>query len=876
MRDPVFPPPPPAANSRHAQPPRRVLARFLGILRAHKWAALLAFLAVFSWIALRTLYQTPSYVATATVRVLDAEQSGRLIEELADLEGTSTLSTEMEIMRSRRVARLAARSYLGYPPRLEVYRAWVQDSMAQITGDAGARGEGKEDTRPRVGLEPPAAWSEPPAEVRARAQEEHAYRPLDVLLRSTGRGRAPLDIRCHVAVPASGEIEPRTFRLVFDRKTPLGVTVHHKGEQERASGVAFNEPWEAFGERFRLQPAGADAQGTTATELAGRTYIVHVIDEAIATRLIRRAAKISPVGMYTGIVALGCHAPTGREAADLANALAEAYLLHQWEERWATLKTGGLWIWERQRQLRRSVQSARDALNAYLADHADSANPTQLVASNLDMQGQVRERTRDLRAVLRNLDWMHAHVSAVPPKDHDRLLVVLRAYGIDATSTQLATRLEELRQEQRKAEEGMRSPDHPDIKAIQAQIDFVTKRLGTSLTRLRDEFLVKNRAEHEQRHQELEIAEADLKELRLRVDEFPRIEREMQELRRKIVEPMAELQRVGDRALEFRMATSKMRDRAVLVDEATPAILRASPQLLNKAIVGCVLGLAVAIALALLLDLLDRRIRGPGELEDALGIPVLANVPEVDTMRRRERLPRGATLATLARPRGLLAEEYRGLRVNLRFGTNQDEPIRTLAITSAAQGEGKTITTLNLAVAMADAGDKVLVIDADLRRPTVHQHLDVKRTPGVSTHLADPAGDRAWREHIQEGPVAGLDVLSAGDAVADPIASLDTPAFRGLIAEAKEQYDQVLIDVPPALAVADTGAFLHRLDAVLLLVRHGKATTEMAQDAARRIRRLGGRLIGFVFNGFDARRSEGYGYHYGYGYGHSTTAKHKE
>ena len=296
-----------------------------------------------------------------------------------------------------------------------------------------------------------------------------------------------------------------------------------------------------------------------------------------------------------------------------------------------------------------------------------------------------------------------------------------------------------------------------------------------------------------------------------------------------------------------------------LLDEASRPSTRSRPSLARTLILALFFGTVGALGAAALVEYLDRKVRTPAELEEGLGIDVVGSIP------RHPRRQRG--VLTRDEPTSTLAETYRSLRANIRFAASES-PIRSLAITSALQGEGKTVTTLNLAVVMAQAGDRVVVVDADMRRPNTHNMLGLEREPGLVDVLR---GEQDWRAVLHETDVPGLFAMAAGRQPSNPGALLDSDAFRALHESLKQEFDYVLFDVPPVLAVADASAFFRQLDAVYLLTRYGRYTIDVAQGAQDQVERLGANLQGAVLNAFDVRRAARrrygyYGYHGYHGY----------
>lgn len=200
-----------------------------------------------------------------------------------------------------------------------------------------------------------------------------------------------------------------------------------------------------------------------------------------------------------------------------------------------------------------------------------------------------------------------------------------------------------------------------------------------------------------------------------------------------------------------------------------------------------------------------------------------------------------AHLITITDPRSAVAEAYRRLRTNLEF-TSLDTPLRTLLVTSAGPDEGKSTTLANLAVSMAQAGRRVILVDSDLRHPHLHDIFGLDNQKGLTTALNQLGGDLP----LQESGVNGLRVLTAGplpDVPADLIAS---PAMETLIAALSEQADIVLFNAPPVVTVTDAAVLASKVDGVLLLVNAGRTRREYAQRAKAMLERVHARLLGAV------------------------------
>ena len=200
-----------------------------------------------------------------------------------------------------------------------------------------------------------------------------------------------------------------------------------------------------------------------------------------------------------------------------------------------------------------------------------------------------------------------------------------------------------------------------------------------------------------------------------------------------------------------------------------------------------------------------------------------------------------STLVVLADPHSPSAEAYRSLAANLQFAYS-DRQLQTIGVTSTAQGEGKSTTVANLAIALAQSGRRVIVIDADLRRPGQHTLFRIAHEQGFSNVLQ---GERLELP-LQDTDVAGVRVLTSGPLPANPIEVLASRRFDQALALAREQADFVLVDTPPAGALADVAVVAPRLEGMLLVVSAGRTKRELAQRAREQLERVNANLLGVV------------------------------
>jgi len=275
--------------------------------------------------------------------------------------------------------------------------------------------------------------------------------------------------------------------------------------------------------------------------------------------------------------------------------------------------------------------------------------------------------------------------------------------------------------------------------------------------------------------------------------------------------------------------------RIVPLEEAQLPTDPFTPDYLKAALQGAAGGLVLAYAFLIGRRLIDRRVRSVKHVEDATGAAVLGIIPKEDALDRDHRGVRGDL--------GQAAESFRQLRTNLRFVDVDNEP-RRIVVTSALAGEGKSTVSANLARLMAQAGTKVLLIDADLRRPMLASTFEVDGTVGLTQALA---GDVDVHDVILESGIANLSLLPAGRIPPNPSELLGSLRMKQFIDELSHDYF-VMLDAPPLLPVTDAGLLAAFCDGALLVQAAGKTQIEHSQHCRRILDQVGSRLLGVVLN----------------------------
>jgi len=294
-----------------------------------------------------------------------------------------------------------------------------------------------------------------------------------------------------------------------------------------------------------------------------------------------------------------------------------------------------------------------------------------------------------------------------------------------------------------------------------------------------------------------------------------------------------------------------------MFEPATTPTAPISPNVPETVATAAAIGLVLALGGAFLIEYLDDTVRSGEEVTRLTGLPLMASIARMEGDG-----PESERLITVQDPLSPVSEAYRVLRTGVRFAS-VDRPLRTFMVTSAGPSEGKSVTVANLAVTFAEAGQRVLLVDADLRRAVQHRIFHVSNFRGLSDALLE--GNQSLAEDIQHTDVSNLSIMTAGEFPPNPSELLASDRMGELIEELKRRYDLVLFDSPPSLVVADGAILGSRVDGVLLVADVGQTHRKAAQFVAEELRRARANLLGAVLNRVGAAGS---GYGYGYGYGH--------
>jgi len=285
-----------------------------------------------------------------------------------------------------------------------------------------------------------------------------------------------------------------------------------------------------------------------------------------------------------------------------------------------------------------------------------------------------------------------------------------------------------------------------------------------------------------------------------------------------------------------------------IINKAEPGLRPVRPNKTLNIVLGVVIGLVVGLGLAFFIEYLDTSVKTIDDVERTLQAPVLGVIPQDVGLL----LDEGAESPH--------AEAYRVLHTNLLF-SRKDDKLNSVAVVSAGAGEGKSTTVMNLATVFAQGGRRVLIVDSDLRRPTLHKLLRVTNSVGLTNYLLK---QNTLEEVIQTTTLGTLDFLPSGKLPSSSLGILNSAQMKDLITELKQRYDFVFFDSPPIMGVSDASILASEVDITLQVIQYRRYPQPMNIRAKQLIEKVGGNLIGIVLNNINMSQDENYYYYSGY------------
>jgi polysaccharide biosynthesis transport protein len=566
----------------------------------------------------------------------------------------------------------------------------------------------------------------------------------------------------------------------------------------------------------------------------------------------------------TNIIAISIRSTDRETAAAVANALADTYIARSLELNRRKTKQGIQYIGEQIRTAQQELDEAERALQFYRENTkimaADAAVSAQ-VSKVRGLEDQLAGLTVELQAVEAELAQVdkqrrEAEPTIVSETEKATNPVVQQLQGkLLALEMQRVESLDQYAEGSRK------------IKQLDAQISAFKQRLELEVERIVTGEIEAANPVIEQLDKRKSTLEAQCIALRAkRAALSPTLPSEMAKLVSLPAEQV-EFTRLARRAnvaedsyvallqkqQELLIAQGSEVANAAVAGFAAVPTMPVSPKVEQNLWIAAILGLIFGLVIAVVVDYLDDSIKDPKEAENLLDLPVIGLIAYAT-----DETP---DLADNPKSRSHLAEAFRTLRANIRFSAT-DRPLKTLLVTSPGPSEGKSTIVADLAIAVANAGQKVIAVDTDLRRPALHRFFNVENDVGLTSVLI---GERSLDEVLVDTGESGVTLLTSGAIPPNPIEFIESDAMRELIEALKERADVVIFDSPPLLLVADAQILSSIADGTLLVVEMKRTRREMARQGKELLVRAGARILGLAANKL-RRAGGGYYYYYYYYY----------
>jgi len=549
----------------------------------------------------------------------------------------------------------------------------------------------------------------------------------------------------------------------------------------------------------------------------------------------------------TSLIAIRVFSDKPDEAALIANTIALEYQKYRLDQRKQMSVRGIETLQEQFAQQDAQVEELQRELGKLRSE---------LGITEEDSSGLGASRLIDVQTVQR-LEAMRVDAEGVLIRK-EKLLAAIKAKSPEALRGSLPTSLDqpdplynELLGQLSFAEQQLAKnlidfgPEHSDVVRVQAQVAALNKKIGERITGIiagLEDSAASAKAQVD-RYVE-EVAKARTKEIELTKKSQP-----FWDKKRKL-EEMIRFRNI----LSLKMLSEKTDERlpktamVEIVDPATPALKPARPNKPLNIALGIIVGLVVGIGLAFFIEYLDTSVKTIDDVERALQSPVLGIIPQNVGLLIHE----GAESPH--------AEAYRVLRTNILF-SRKDDKLNTVAVVSAGAGEGKTTTCFNLATVFAQSDHRVLVVDSDLRRPTLHKLMKVSNSAGLTSYLLK---QNTLDQVIQISSLPNLHFMPSGKLPSSSLGILSSPQMKELISELKQRYDFVFFDSPPIMGVSDASILASEVDMTLQVIQYRRYPQPMNIRAKQMIEKVGGRLIGIVLNNINMSQDESYYYYSGY------------
>ncbi|MDE3136087.1 MAG: polysaccharide biosynthesis tyrosine autokinase [Acidobacteriota bacterium] len=626
----------------------------------------------------------------------------------------------------------------------------------------------------------------------------------------------------------------------------------------------FNPPTRAWPWRVSAESSQSAARGSSANS-AVEQRVLRAFENRLSVDPVRRSL----------LVQVSFDSENPERAARVVNTLTTAYIQENLRTHFEATKQASAWLSKQLDQLKIKLENSQDALQRYA-----EANGLLFLESNTGQtENIVNERLQQLQGELTK-----AQADLYQKESLYRLIQsgdtgALPGVFDNKMMQQLTVQLADLERQQAQLAPNFK-PGYPRMREIQSQIDRIQQVLeqqrAQAARHIEDEYLAAARrtallrgAFDAQQRQANLVAEKSV--------QYNILKREVETNKQLYQGLLEQLKQAG---ISSGLKASNIR----VVDPAVPPARPDSPRIMLNLAFGFLLGLGGGVGLAFLQDHLDNTLKNQSDIETFLRVPALAVIPSHRSLLpekanhrqwmqkalvapgRNHGAARRATASGWLRvdseslQQSALAEAFRSLRTSVLLSA-ATRPPRSLVIISAEPAEGKTTICGNLAISLAQLGKRVLVVDADLRRPCLHAFFHLRESAGLVDYLT---GDCRWDGLVQYAGIRNLACLVSGPLPPNPSELLSSERMKAFLREAAAEYEFVLIDSPPLLNLADGRILGTMVEGAILVAKGGATPRELVQRAQFCLSDVGARVLGVVLNDVDLPRDENYAHYHHY------------
>ena len=639
---------------------------------------------------------------------------------------------------------------------------------------------------------------------------------------------------------------------VVDENTPAGTYLLATDADEIVLQDTLGSPLASVGQDERIEGPGFRFQLLPGLDLS-EPLSLSVLRPEQAVEVVRGLLSLEQV-RGTGLIRVGITSPDPVFSAKAANGVAAAYQNHTASSARNAATRRREFVGDQLQQVADSTVVAHQALASY-QERSNTINPQiesgALAEALMVAEGEFR-RLRFEESLLRNV--LTTLQSGQDGDEGLRRVVVLGSELLPA-SADMYDRLQTLQAERSRltvsrfgyTESGpgvevldsLISAAREEILAVTEQsLGVIQARLSASMTRV--------------------------EELQASVGDLPEMATEFTQIQQRVDQVQTTFDLLAEKYYEAQILEAVEAGNIEVVDAAVVPMDPDPSRTARTLFLALSVGVLIGIGAALVVEHLDSATHDAADVERASGLKVVATIPEVkDSARAPNDMI--VTAVNVATPG---SEAFRMLHTTLRF-TRAEQPPKVIQVLSAIQGEGKSTVSSNLSLAMAQQGERTLVVDCDLRRPTLHKYFGAPQSPGITDVLVKDVtlADASW-----EHPEFPLTFIGAGTLPPNPVELVGSAAFRGIVNDARETYDRVVLDTAPMMVVSDSAVMLEISDGVIVSTMTDHTDRFALSKLIERLQQSQTPILGLVLNRARLARSAGrYGYGYGYGYGSYTT-----